>query len=46
LPSYAELTDGKTADIKAAKSMTFAPGTMLVFDRGYSDYNWWLQLTR
>lgn len=45
LPSYAVLTDGKTADIKAAKTMTFSPGTMLVFDRGYSDYNWWLQLT-
>jgi IS4 transposase len=25
--------------------MTFAPGTMLVFDRGYADYNWWLSLT-
>ena len=46
LPSYAVMTDGKTADITAAKSMTFAPGTMLVFDRGYSDHNWWLQLTR
>lgn len=46
LPSYAVLTDGRTADIKAAKTMTFSAGTMLVFDRGYSDYNWWLQLTR
>ena len=46
LPSYAVLTDGKTADITAAKSMTFAAGTMLVFDRGYADYSWWLQLTR
>ena len=46
LPSYAVLTDGKTADIKAAKTMTFAAGTMLVFDRGYSDYDWWLRLTR
>jgi hypothetical protein len=46
LPSYAVITDGKTADITAAKSMTFAPGTMLVFDRGYTDHNWWLRLTR
>lgn len=46
LPSYAVLTDGKTADITAAKTMTFSAGTMLVFDRGYSDYNWWLQLSR
>jgi hypothetical protein len=46
LPSYAVLSDGKTADITAARAMTFAAGTMLVFDRGYADYGWWLQLTR
>jgi hypothetical protein len=46
LPSYAVVTDGKTADITAAKRMTFAPDTMLVFDRGYADHNWWLQLTQ
>jgi len=46
LPSYAVLTDGKTADITAAKTMPFAAETMLVFDRGYADYGWWLQLTR
>jgi hypothetical protein len=34
LPSYAVMTVGKTADITAAKRMTFAPDTMLVFDRG------------
>jgi len=46
LPCYAVMTDGKTADITAAKRMTFEPDTMLVFDRGYADHNWWLQLTR
>ena len=46
LPGYAVITDGKTAYITVAKSMTFAPGAMLVVDRGYSDYGWWLQLTR
>ena len=46
LPSYAVMTEGKTADITAAKRMTFAPDTMLVFDRGYADYEWWLKLTR
>jgi hypothetical protein len=46
LPGYAVVTDGRTADITAAKSMKFAPDTMLVFDRGYADHNWWLQLTR
>ena len=46
LPSYAVLTDGKQSEISVAKSMAFAPGTMLVFDRGYTDYDWWLSLTR
>jgi len=46
LPSYAVLTEGNTADITAARQMPFAPGTMLVFDRGYADYDWWLSLTR
>lgn len=46
LPHYAVLTEGKTADIIAAKKMSFAPDTMLVFDRGYTDYEWWLSLTR
>lgn len=46
LPQYAVISDGKEADIHAAKKMSFAPGTMLVFDRGYADYDWWAALTR
>lgn len=46
LPSFAVLTEGKAADITAARQMPFAPGTMLAFDRGYADYDWWLSLTR
>ena len=46
LPCYAVLTDGKESEMKVAKSMTFQPGTMLVFDRGYPDHDWWLSLTR
>jgi hypothetical protein len=46
LPSFAVLTEGKTAYITVARQMSFAPGTMLAFDRGYADYGWWLSLTR
>jgi Transposase DDE domain/Domain of unknown function (DUF4372) len=46
LPQYAVISDGKEADIRAAQKMSFAPGTMLVFDRGYADYDWWLSLTQ
>ena len=44
LPQYVVISDGKQADIHAAKKMSFGPGTMLVFDRGYADYDWWLGL--
>ncbi len=45
LPQYAVLTEGKKADITVAGKMEFQPGTMLVFDRGYEDHNWWRRLT-
>ena len=46
LPQYAVVTDGKKSDIEIARTMSFEPGTMLVFDRGYADYGWWLNLSR
>lgn len=45
LPSYALITDAKTADIQPAREMTFSPGTILVFDRGYNDFLWFVTLT-
>jgi hypothetical protein len=45
LPQYAVISDGKTADVKVAQQMEFAPGTMLVMDRGYEDHGWWRTLT-
>lgn len=46
LPQFAVATAGKTADIEAARRRRFEPGTMLVFDRGYTDIHWWLELSR
>lgn len=45
LPHYAVLSEGRQADITVARKMEFQPGTMLVFDRGYEDHNWWRRLT-
>jgi len=45
LPSYAVITEGKQSDIKVARTMKFAPGTVLVVDRGYNDYTWFADLT-
>ena len=46
LPCYAVITDGKQHEVTVTRQWEFAPGTILVFDRGYTDYNWFEQLTR
>ena len=38
LPCWAWITDGKTHDVKAARLLDFAPGTVVAVDRGYVDY--------
>jgi hypothetical protein len=38
LPCWALITDGKTHDVKAARLLDFAPGTIVAVDRGYVDY--------
>jgi hypothetical protein len=45
LPSLAVVTDGKTSDIKVARRLRFEAGTVVVMDRGYIDYEWFVQLT-
>ncbi len=45
LPSFAVVTNGKTSDIKVARRMRFERGTVVVMDRGYIDYEWFVQLT-
>lgn len=44
LPSFVSITDGKTADVTAARALALPSGSMLAFDRGYTDYNWYKQL--
>jgi len=45
LPSFAVITTGKISDITVARRMRFDPGTILVIDRGYIDYEWFVKLT-
>jgi len=44
LPSFAVVTDGKTHDVTVAKTLSFQPGTILVFDRAYIDFGWLARL--
>lgn len=38
LPTFAHITEGKTADVKVAQTLDFPRGTIVVMDRGYTDY--------
>jgi hypothetical protein len=38
LPCWALVTDGDTNDVRVAQKLDFAPGTIVVIDRGYLDY--------
>jgi hypothetical protein len=40
LPRFAVITEGKAAEVKVARAFHFEPGTIVVFDRGYVDYQW------
>jgi Domain of unknown function (DUF4372)/Transposase DDE domain len=46
LPSFAVVTEGKTSEIKVARTLRFDPGTILAIDRGYIDYAWFRELTQ
>jgi len=46
LPQFAVVTAGKTGGIEVSRRQRFESGTMEVFDRGYTDQAWWLELSR
>jgi hypothetical protein len=46
LPTVVVMTDGNHSDLPVARQWEFAPGTILVFDRGYIHSGWFEQLTR
>jgi len=45
IPAFAAVTVGKVGDQTQAKLMNFKKGSVLVFDKGYSDYCWHNLLT-
>lgn len=46
LPTVMVMTPGKVSDIRAAKGIRFAPGTLLIMDRGYVDFKWMWELAQ
>lgn len=45
LPCYAVITTGKVHEIRVPRKLQWQRGTVLVFDRGYTDYDWFQRLT-
>ena len=46
LPCFAAVTEGKQHEVRAARHLGFAPGTILAIDRGYTDNQWFAELTK
>ena len=46
LPTFALITEGKRHDVKVAKHLSLAPGSIVAMDRGYNDYALFAQWTR
>jgi Transposase DDE domain/Domain of unknown function (DUF4372) len=46
LPSFAVVTEGKQHEVRVARQLHFAPGTILAIDRGYTDYEWFARLSQ
>jgi hypothetical protein len=44
LPVFVHITDGKTHEVNIARELDFPKGSVVVFDRGYSDYGWMKEL--
>jgi hypothetical protein len=46
LPKYAVIEPAKKPEIQVARMLRLEPGTIVVFDRGYTDYKWFASLTK
>ena len=44
IPAFATVTDAKTNDCRLAKTLDLPGGSIVVFDRGYNDYQWFRAL--
>lgn len=45
LPSFVHLTEGRRHEIGWARDLDLPAGSVVVFDRGFTDYKWWKSLS-
>jgi len=46
LPSFAVIEPARRPEVEVAREFHFSPGTILVVDRGYIDFNWFRSLAQ
>jgi hypothetical protein len=44
-PAFATITDGVRHDVPVGREFDFPKGSLVVIDKGYTDYGWYMQLT-
>lgn len=44
-PAFATLTEGRRHDVPVGRAFDFPKGSVLILDKGYTDYGWYKQLT-
>ena len=44
IPQFAAITEGKVSDVEIGRTLEFSPGSIVVFDKGYTDYRWFKAL--
>lgn len=40
IPNFATITEGKISDIEIGRTLHYSKGSIVVFDKGYTDYEW------
>lgn len=45
LPEFIDVTEGKKHEMSWARMLQLPAGSLVVFDRGFTDYDWWQKLT-
>jgi hypothetical protein len=44
IPHFAAITEGKVTDIEIGRTLNYNKGSIVVFDKGYTDYKWFRSL--
>jgi len=46
IPAFVHVTEARVHEARVAKTLNLPKGSIVVFDKGYNDYNWYLALEK